>query len=123
MQTSPDEAILRFARALARQAAREDFEKEHAPEETRNRAAIYARFSTGLQNERSIEDWACIMSRKAAKPNPEASVCKYVAKYGLAAHLFYNSDGSVVAVKLSKPGSDTGQHTDDETSEDLRKLL
>lgn len=61
--------------------------------------------------------------RKAPKPNPEAGVCKYVAKYGLAAHLFYNSDGSVVAVKLSKPGLDTGQHTDDETSEDLRKLL
>jgi hypothetical protein len=61
------------------------------------------------------------MSRKAPKPNPEASVCKYVAKYGLAAHLFYNSDGSVVAVKLSKPGLDTGQHIDDETSEAAMK--
>jgi hypothetical protein len=30
LQTSPDEAILRPARALARQAAREDHEKEHA---------------------------------------------------------------------------------------------
>jgi hypothetical protein len=47
------------------------------------------------------------MSRKAPRPNLEASVCKYVAKYGLAAHLFYNSDGSVAAVKLSKPGLDT----------------
>jgi hypothetical protein len=63
------------------------------------------------------------MSRKAPKLTPEASVCKFVAKYGLAAYLFYNSDGSVAAVKLSKPGLDTGQHTDDETSEGLRKLL
>jgi hypothetical protein len=81
----------------------------------------YARFSTDLQNERLIEDWACIMAKKASKLNPEASVCKYVAKYGLAAHLFYNPDGSVVAVKLSK--LDTEQHADSETSEDLRKLL
>ncbi len=63
------------------------------------------------------------MSRKAPKPPPEASVCKYVAKYGLAAHLFYNSDGSVAAVKLSKPEPETEQHVGDETSEDLRKLL
>jgi len=61
------------------------------------------------------------MAKKASKLNPEASVCKYVAKYGLAAHLFYNPDGSVVAVKLSK--LDSEQHADDETSEDLRKLL
>jgi site-specific DNA recombinase len=30
LQTSPDETVLRLARALARQAAREDHEKEHA---------------------------------------------------------------------------------------------
>jgi hypothetical protein len=87
----------------------------------RKRAATYARFSTDLQNERLIETGRCIMAKKASKLNPEASVCKYVAKYGLAAHLFYNPDGSVVAVKLSK--LDTEQHADNETSEDLRKLL
>ncbi len=62
------------------------------------------------------------MSRKAPKPNPEASVCKYVAKYGLAAHVFYNSDGSVAAIKLSKPELKSDQNTDEKT-EDLRKLL
>jgi hypothetical protein len=44
-----------------------------------------------------------------------------VAKYGLAAHLFYNPDGSVAAVKISK--LDTEQQADDETSEDIRNLL
>jgi hypothetical protein len=63
------------------------------------------------------------MSRKAPKPNLKASVRRYVAKYGLAAHLFYNSDGSVAAVKPSKPEVATDQHTGDEPSEDLRKLL
>ena len=56
LQTSPDEAILRLARALARLAAREDHERESKPIEQKKRAAIYARFSTDLQNERSIED-------------------------------------------------------------------
>jgi hypothetical protein len=35
LQTSPDDEILRLARAFARQAAREDYENEHAPEETK----------------------------------------------------------------------------------------
>lgn len=55
LQTSPDEAILRLARVLARLAAREDHEREQA-NRTKKRAATYARFSTDLQNERSIED-------------------------------------------------------------------
>jgi hypothetical protein len=63
------------------------------------------------------------MARKPAKPNPEATVCKYVAKYGLAAHMTYNADGTVAAVKLTKPGVITMQQITEETSEDLRKLL
>jgi hypothetical protein len=35
LQTSPDDEILRLSRALARQAAREDYKNEHAPEETK----------------------------------------------------------------------------------------
>jgi hypothetical protein len=46
-----------------------------------------------------------------------------VAKYGLAAHISYNADGTVAAVKISKPGVITTQEITEETSEDLRKLL
>jgi len=63
------------------------------------------------------------MGRKPPKPNPEATVCKYVAKYGLAAHMTFNADGTVASVKISKPGVITTQQITDETSEDLRKLL
>jgi site-specific DNA recombinase len=53
----PDEAILRLAQALARQAAREDHERDRIGiRPPMKRAVIYARFSTDLQNERSIED-------------------------------------------------------------------
>jgi hypothetical protein len=49
LQTSPDEAILRLVRALARQAAREDHEKEHAArrneEESRDLCSILDRSS------------------------------------------------------------------------------
>ena len=63
------------------------------------------------------------MDRKPPKPNPEATVFKYVAKYGLAAHISYNANGTVAAVKISKPGVITTQEITEETSEDLRKLL
>ena len=59
LQLIPDEAILRLARALARQAAREDHERDqaqHSEHSIKKVAVIYARFSTDLQNERSIED-------------------------------------------------------------------
>jgi hypothetical protein len=53
------------------------------------------------------------MARKPPKPNPEATVFKYVAKYGLSAHMIYNADGTVAEVKISKPGatdmSDSGE--------------
>jgi hypothetical protein len=84
-------------------------------------ALSYARFSMDLQYKRLIEAGHCIMAKRASKLNPEATVCKYVARYGLAAHLFYNPDGSVAAVKLSK--LNTEQHADSEPSEDLKKLL
>lgn len=46
------EAILRLARALARQAAREDHERQQASGGAPNeRGVIYARFSTDLQND------------------------------------------------------------------------
>jgi hypothetical protein len=58
-------------RAHSRLAVREDYENEHAPKETK-KAAAYARFSTDLQNERLIEDWACIMAKKASKAQPRS---------------------------------------------------
>lgn len=64
----------------------------------------------------------CIMARKPPKANPEATVCKYVAKYGLAAHMIFNADGTVAAVMISRPGLIT-QDITEETSEDIRKLL
>ena len=63
------------------------------------------------------------MARKPPKPNPEANVCKYVAKYGLAAHMTYNADGTVASVKISKPGMIATPQIAEETSEDLRNLL
>lgn len=63
------------------------------------------------------------MARKSPKPNPEATVFKYVAKYGLAAHLIFNADGTVAAVKISKPELVGVQDETEETSEDLRRLL
>ena len=104
-----------------RQVAREDCENEHAPEETKKEQRPMLDSRRIFRMSVLSKTGRCIMAKKASKLNPEASVCKYVAKYGLAAHLFYNPDGSVVAVKLSK--LDSEQHADDETSEDLRKLL
>ena len=66
------------------------------------------------------------MARKPPKPNPEATVCKYVAKYGLAAHMIYNADGTVAEVKISKPGAievqDSGIDYDREISERLAAM-
>jgi site-specific DNA recombinase len=66
----------RRARALARQAAREIMKKNTPPEETRKRAAIYARFSTDLQNERSIEDQISLC-RSYAEREGLAVICTY----------------------------------------------
>jgi hypothetical protein len=63
------------------------------------------------------------MARKQTKPNAAASIFRLVAKHGLHAHLFYNGDGSVAAVKISKPISATTEETTEDTSDDLRKLL
>jgi len=66
------------------------------------------------------------MGRKPPKPNPEATVCKYVAKYGLAAHMIYNADGTVAEVKISKPGAIEVQYSgidyDREISERLAAM-
>jgi hypothetical protein len=66
------------------------------------------------------------MGRKPPKPNPEATVCKYVAKYGLAAHMIYNPDGTIAAVKISKPGvtymQDSAIDYDREISERLAAM-
>jgi hypothetical protein len=63
------------------------------------------------------------MARKPRRLNTEASICRTVAKYGLDAHLFYNADGTIAAVKVSKPGLAAAEDVTKETSEDLRKLL
>ncbi|MGY3622347.1 hypothetical protein ACVJGD_008543 [Bradyrhizobium sp. USDA 10063] len=54
LQTNPDKATLRV-RGLARLAAREDYERELDNRRDKE-SDEYARFSTDLQNERSIED-------------------------------------------------------------------
>jgi hypothetical protein len=72
-----NEAILRLARALARQAAREDHEKEQASrrnEEREPRSMLDSRKI--LQNERSIEDHIS-RCRSYAEREGLAIICTY----------------------------------------------
>jgi site-specific DNA recombinase len=68
LQLIPDEAILRLARSLARQAAREDHERNQVSTRAFDQeGGDLRRFSTDLQNERSIEDQITLCREYASR--------------------------------------------------------
>jgi hypothetical protein len=113
LRPRPDEAMIRLIRALARQAAREDHEREsrdglnkegQVPQSPGSqlgyrspnwffqmkRAAIYARFSTDMQNERSIED--------------QVALCDYAARQNLAVVATFEDRALSGASLRNRPG-------------------